>query len=169
MSNLYLLSSRYFYSIFLFPCRAISHDIAWVLLHGPWSYAVSYQPRCALIRIDAFKRQVTWYFVWEETRRCSGMDNTHLLHSLACILRLLHANSCNKVYLFNSLLTTYAQLPIILQQGCVKLVIIQQSPHNLYTVTNNLTTSVMIIIVEVSLSKQHTDLHTAGFVTHTHK
>ena len=41
---------------------------------------------------------------------------------------------------YNSLLTTYTQLPTTLQQGCVKLVIIQQSPHNLYTVTNNLTT-----------------------------
>ena len=39
---LFLLSSRYFYnSIFLFPRRAISHDITRVLLHGPWGYAVS--------------------------------------------------------------------------------------------------------------------------------
>jgi len=30
-------------------------------------------------------------------------------------------------------------------------------------------TSMMIIIVGASLSKQHTDLHTAGFVTRTHK
>ena len=51
--NMHLLSSRYFYnSIFLFPFRAISRDIAWrgcycagviarVLLHGPWGYVVS--------------------------------------------------------------------------------------------------------------------------------
>ena len=32
-----------------------------------------------------------------------------------------------------------------------------------------LSTSMMIIIVGASLSEQHTDLHTAGFVTRTHK
>ena len=77
-----LLSRRYFYnSIFLFPCRAISHDIAWCGCYctGPGATRYPSKPRCALIRIDAFERRVTWYFVWEETRRCSGMDNKHFI------------------------------------------------------------------------------------------
>ena len=68
---------------------------------------------------------------------------SHVLQSLqwtcACRIQSLHKVVSN-LYLFNSLLTTYTQLPTILQKGCVKLVIIQQSPHNLYTVTNNLST-----------------------------
>ena len=42
-------------------------------------------------------------------------------------------------------------------------------PPNAYYRYNHDYTSMMIIIVGASLSVQHTDLHTAGFVTRTHK
>ena len=63
------------------PCNITRYCTARVLLHRPWGYVVSKQLRCALIRIDAFERRVT---VWEETRRCSGMDNKHFI-TLVCM------------------------------------------------------------------------------------
>ena len=73
-------------TVFSYSCAVQYHTIlhgvgviAQVLLHGPWGYAVSWQPRCALIIIDAFDQRVTWYFVSEETRCCSGMDNEHFI------------------------------------------------------------------------------------------
>ena len=68
--------------------------IAQVLLHGPWGYAVSKQLWCALIRIDAFERRVTWYFVWEETRHCSGMDNKHFITLVSMHIAIIALVGC---------------------------------------------------------------------------
>ena len=72
-------------------CNITRCCTARVLLHGPWGYVVSWQPQCILIRIYAFERRVTWYFVWEETRRCSGMDNKHFITLVSMHIAIFHS------------------------------------------------------------------------------
>ena len=75
-------------------CNITRYCMARVLLHGPWGYAVSKQPRCALIRINAFERRVTWYSVWEETRCCSGMDNKHFITLVSMHIAIISLVGC---------------------------------------------------------------------------
>ena len=67
------------------------HDIAWVRVlldgcycMGPGAMDILATSMCINYKIDAFKRQVTQYFVWEETQRCCGNGRYFLLQSLAC-------------------------------------------------------------------------------------
>ena len=99
-----ILYFRYFYrSIFLFPCCAISHDIA---RRGCYCTGVIARAlglcgilatTCALIRINALELLGTLCGKRQDTALVWIINI--LLHSLACIFQLLHANSCNKVYI----------------------------------------------------------------------
>ena len=99
--NLFIIQQIFLQQYFPIPCRAISHDIArrGCYCTGPCrGYVVSQQPQCALIRIDAFERQVTWYFVWEETRHCSGMafyyTRQHAYRDYCMLTRVIRYIQC---------------------------------------------------------------------------
>ena len=50
--------------------------------------------QCASIRIDALERRVTRCFVWEETRRCSGMDNKHFITLVSMHIMIITLVGC---------------------------------------------------------------------------
>ena len=83
MCNIY-----YQVDIFLFLCGAISTGvgvIAWTL--GLRDILAT--TMCFNYRINAFERQVTQYFVWEDAWCCCS--NGYLLHSFMCLSKLLHS------------------------------------------------------------------------------
>ena len=80
----YLLSSWYF----PIPVRCNKHRCgcnAWTL--GLRDILAT--TMCFNYRINAFERQVTQYFVWEDAWCCCS--NGYLLHSFMCLSKLLHS------------------------------------------------------------------------------